>query len=214
MANGPLAARVPRAMTADPSNEEPGPEPEAPPASKLILDFGPLLLFFATNWWKGIYWATGVFMVAITAALVLSWKRDRKISPMMIFTAVAVLFFGGLTLYTQDDTFIKVKVTAINVIFAAVLGVGLMTGRPLLKPLFGQAFQLSEVGWRRLTLRYSGFFLFLAALNEGVWRNVSTDTWVTFKVFGLMALTLVFTFLQVPLLQKHGPREGESGDVA
>ena len=177
-------------------------EPDAPP-SKLLLELGPLLLFFATNWWRGIYWATGVFMVANAIALLVSWKRDRRIPPMMIFTTVAVVLFGGLTLWLQDDTFIKVKVTILNALLAAILVAGLMTGRSLLKPLLGQAFRLSEPGWRQLTIRYVCFFVFLAALNEVVWRNVSTDHWVTFKVFGLMGLTIVFTLLQLPLLQRH-----------
>jgi intracellular septation protein len=183
--------------------------PDAPPPSKLVLELGPLLLFFAANWWRGIYWATGVFMVANAIALFLSWKRDRRIPPMMIFTTVAVVLFGGLTLWLHDDTFIKVKVTILNALFAAILVAGLMTGRSLLKPLLGQAFRLSEPGWRRLTIRYVGFFFFLAALNEVVWRNVSTDQWVTFKVFGLMGLTIVFTLLQLPLLQRHEQRSEE-----
>jgi intracellular septation protein len=178
-------------------------QPDAPPPSKLFLELGPLLLFFGTNWWRGIYWATGVFMVAAAIALFLSWKRDRKIPPMMIFTTVAVVVFGGLTLYLHNDTFIKVKVTVLNVLFAAILFAGLITGRSLLQPLLGQAFRLSEPGWRLLTIRYVGFFFFLAILNELVWRNFSTDHWVTFKVFGLMGLTIVFTLLQLPLLQRH-----------
>jgi len=128
---------------------------------------------------------------------------------MMIFTTAAVVVFGGLTLYLQNDTFIKVKVTVLNALFAAILIGGLMTGRSLLKPLLGQAFQLSEPGWRLLTIRYVGLFFFLAVLNELVWRNFSTDHWVTFKVFGLMGLTVAFTLLQLPLLQRHEQRSEE-----
>ena len=112
-------------------------QPDSPPPSKLLLELGPLLLFFFANWKWGIIPATGVFMVAITIALLIAWKRDRKIPPMMMFTAVLVLFFGGLTIVLQDEVFIKVKVTVVNVLFAAILLFGLLTKRALLKTAFG-----------------------------------------------------------------------------
>ena len=146
-------------------------------------------------------------MVAVTIALFVSWKLDHRVPPMTVFTAVAVLVFGGLTLYLQDEVFIKLKVTILNTLFGAILVVGLVTGKSLLKIVLGHAFRLTDLGWRLLTIRYAAFFFFLAALNEVVWRNVSTDFWVSFKVFGLMGLTLVFTLLQVPLLQRHDAAE-------
>jgi intracellular septation protein len=178
-------------------------EPTSPPPSKLLVDFGPLALFFATNYFKGIFWATGVFMVAITAALFYSWKKEHKLPPMMVFTAVLVLVFGGLTIYLQDETFIKIKVTLINTLFAGILLVGLLTGKIFLKTVLGHAFQITEAGWRGLTIRWIVFFVVMAGANEAIWRNVSTDMWVNWKVFGQLGLTFLFLLVQVPLLQKH-----------
>ncbi len=183
-------------MTSPPKTRDPSP-------AKTLLELGPLLVFFLANWLGGIYWGTGAFMAAMALSMAVSWKRERKIPPMMIFTGAAVLVFGGLTLLLHDETFIKIKVTVLNALFGAILLFGELAHRPLLKMLLGTAFQLTDRGWRLFTLRYAAFFLFLAGLNELVWRNVSTDRWVTFKVFGLLGLTLLFTFLQVPLLQKH-----------
>jgi intracellular septation protein len=189
---------------ADPVTQEPE---QGPPPSKLLLELGPLILFFVTNWLRGIYWATGVLMVAMTISIAITWRREHKIPPMLVFTGVAVLLFGTLTFVFEDETFIKVKVTILNVLLGGILLFGLATGRPFLQLLFGQAFQLTERGWRLLTIRYAVFLFSLAVLNEAIWRNVSTDTWVTFKAFGIIALTLVFTIAQVPLLQRHAPAE-------
>ncbi len=177
--------------------------PPAPSSSKLLLEFGPLLAFFVTNKLKGILWATGVLMVCMAISLAIQWKRDRKVSPMMAFTGVTVLVFGGLTLWLDDPVFIKIKVTILNAMFGIVLLGGVATGRSFLKTLIGPVFQLTDAGWRAFTVRYGFFFLALAGLNELVWRNVSTDAWVNFKVFGLMGLTIVFMVTQVPLIQRH-----------
>ncbi len=176
---------------------------DAPPPSKLLTEFGPLLLFFITNYVKGILWATGVFMVAMVIAAFIAKRRDGKIPPMMLFTLAVVLVFGGLTIYLADETFIKLKVTVLNALFGTILLVGLLTRRLFLKMLMGSALPLTDRGWHLLTIRYAIFFVATAGLNELVWRNVSTDTWVTFKVFGLMGLMLVFTLFQLPLLGKH-----------
>jgi len=113
-----------------------------------------------------------------------------------------VLVFGGLTLYLHDDTFIKLKPTLVNMLFAAALLGGLAAGRPLLKPLFGASFQLSDEGWRRLTWRWALFFLLMAATNELVWRSFSTEFWAGFKLFGFLPLTFAFALAQVPLIQR------------
>jgi intracellular septation protein len=173
------------------------------PALRLALDLGPLLLFFGINALYGIFFATAFFMVAIVIALITSRLLTGKYAKMPLVTAVLVLVFGGLTLYLQDETFIKIKPTAIYCLFAAILMGGLAVNRIFLQAVLGEVFELSSTGWRLLTYRWSGFFIFLALLNEAIWRNASTDTWVSFKVFGFLPLTLIFAALQAGLIKKH-----------
>ncbi|WP_108658909.1 septation protein A [Acuticoccus kandeliae] len=190
---------------------------------KLILELGPLLIFFlvnarADNWDLkrfglfqhvaekdvGIMAATGAFMTATILALTISLILYRRVPVMPLVSGVIVVAFGGLTLYLQDDLFIKLKPTIVNLMFAAALLGGLfLLKRPLLGIVFDGVLQLDEEGWRKLSLRWGLFFLFLAALNEVVWRSFSTDTWVTFKVFGTMPITILFTLCQLPLIQRH-----------
>jgi intracellular septation protein len=151
----------------------------------------------------GIFVATAVFMVGIVAALIVSYVMTRRLPVMALVSAVIVVVFGGLTLFLQNETFIKLKPTIIYLMFAGTLLGGMVFRKPLLAMVFDQMFHLTEEGWRRLTVRWSVFFLFLALLNEVVWRTQSTDTWVTFKVFGVVPLTFVFAALQYPLLQKY-----------
>lgn len=179
------------------------PGPDRTQLIKLVLDIGPLAVFFLVNAMYGIFWATAAFMVAIVGAVALSRLWFGKIAAMPLVTGVFVLIFGGLTLYLQDETFIKIKPTIIYVMFAGLLLAGMALGRLFLKSVMGEAFELTDVGWRQLTYRWAGFFVAMALLNEAVWRNVSTDTWVSFKVFGLLPLTFLFAILQVGLLQKH-----------
>ncbi len=173
------------------------------PLLRLALDLGPLILFFAINALYGIFLATGFFMVAIVAALITSRVLTGKFAKMPLVTAAMVTVFGGLTLYLQDETFIKIKPTVIYTLFASILVGGLATGRVFLQSVLGEMFELSDTGWRLLTYRWAGFFIFLAFLNEAVWRSVSTDNWVSFKVFGLVPLTFIFAAMQAGLLQKH-----------
>ncbi len=173
------------------------------PALRLALDLGPLLIFFGVNALYGIFAATGVFMVTIIAALIASRILTGKFAKMPLVTAVLVLVFGGLTLYLQDETFIKIKPTIIYILFASILLGGLAVKRIFLQTVLGEAFQLSATGWRLLTYRWAGFFIFLAFANEAVWRSMSTDNWVSFKVFGLLPLTLLFAVMQTGFLQKH-----------
>ena len=170
---------------------------------RLATELGPLVVFFLTNWKAGIFWATGAFMAATALALAVSYIRMRTVPVMPLVTGVFVLVFGGLTLWLHDDTFIKLKPTIVNLCFAAILGAGLALGRPLLKIVFASVFALDDEGWRKLTVRWIGFFVVLAILNEIVWRNVPTDTWVSFKVFGIMPLTFAFSLAQLPLLKRH-----------
>lgn len=174
-----------------------------PPLARIVVEIGPLVLFFIANAKGGIFWATGVYMVAAAVALTVSWAVTRKLAIVPIVTLGFVLAFGTLTLALADETFIKVKVSIINGLFGAILIGGLMAGRSLLKPVFGEAVNLDDAGWRKLTWRWGVYFFAIALLNEVVWRTVSTDMWVNFKVFGILPLTMLFAFAQVPLMQRH-----------
>ena len=176
------------------------------PWLKLALDLGPLLVFFVVNARLGIFWATGSFMGAMALSIAVSYALSRTVALMPIITLGFVLVFGGLTLWLRDETFIKIKPTLVYLLFAAILGGGMVFGRPLLKPLLGTMMALTDTGWRQLTWRWVGFFLALAVVNEILWRNVSTDTWVAFKVFGFLPLTLLFAVAQVPLIQRFEQR--------
>jgi len=178
-------------------------KPPLNPALKLVLDIGPLILFFAVNAKIGIYAATGVFMAAVLIALAVSYALTRHIAIMPVVTAIVVLIFGGLTLVFHNDTFIKLKPTIIYALFAAALFAGLAFRKPLLGMVFDAVFDLTEEGWRKLTWRWALFFVFLAVVNEIVWRTQTTDFWVIFKLFGVVPLTLLFGGLQYPLLQKY-----------
>lgn len=183
-------------------------------ALKLLFEIGPLVVFFGTNYWFGnIFLATGSFMVATAIALTGSWLVFKKVAAMPVITGVFVMVFGGLTLYLENDTFIKVKPTIVNFLFAAILLAGLALNKLWLKIVFADAFQLDDEGWYKLTLRWGAFFIFLGLLNEFVWRTFSTDIWVSFKVFGIMPLTLIFAACQIGLLQRHQLETSTDSDV-
>jgi intracellular septation protein len=173
------------------------------PIIKLLIDLGPLLAFFIAYGRAGIYWATGVLMLATIAALAASWRLLGRITAVPLVTAILVVVFGGLTFYLDDPSFIKLKPTIINLLFAGLLLAGLVTGRPLLKLLLGDAFRLTEEGWRRLSVRWAFFFFALAILNEIVWRNFTESTWVNFKVFGIVPLTILFAMAQIGLIKRY-----------
>jgi intracellular septation protein len=184
----------------------------APPWLRPLVDYGPLVAFFAVYWLADLMAATVAIMAATAVALGLALVFERRVPPMPLVTATIVGVFGGLTLWLNDDTFIKMKPTIVQLIFAAVLLGGLAFRRPLLKPLLGTAWPLDDAGWHKLTLRFALFFLVMAALNEAVWRTQSTDFWVTFKVFGILALTFVFVASQVFFMRAHMlPSEDDEG---
>lgn len=170
---------------------------------KLALETGPLGIFFLTYWLAGIFWATGSLMIATAISLAVSWRLYGRVPVMPLVSGFCVLVFGGLTLLLQDEVFIKMKPTIVNMLFASVLFGGLVFGQSLLKYLFGEVFQLSEEGWRQLTVRWGLFFVCLAVLNELVWRNFSEEFWVSFKVFGILPLSMVFALSQVGLIKRY-----------
>ncbi len=176
---------------------------EMPQGLKLALDFAPLVAFFATYKIGGVYWATGIIIALTIVSLIVGYAITGKIAKFPLFSGILITVMGGLTLYLQNDMFVKMKPTAANLIFAAILGGGLLSGRIFLKDLLGSAIEMAETAWRTLTWRWMVFFLVLAGLNEYVWRTMSEATWVNFKVFGLMGLTMVFALANAPFMAKH-----------
>ena len=173
------------------------------PLLKLALDLGPLLIFFVANAAFDIFTATAVFMAAMLIVIAIGFAVERKISPMPLITASLVLVFGGLTLWLSNDIFIKIKPTILYLMFAAVLIGGLAFSRLFIKVVLGQTLQLSDPAWRTLTWRWSLFFIALAITNEIVWRHVSTNAWVAFKVWGVFPLTVIFAMAQTPFIARH-----------
>lgn len=173
--------------------------------AKLLIDLGPLVFFFVANALVGIFAATGAFMVAIVAAMLVSKIRYKHISPILWFSGVTVVLLGGLTIWLHDETFIKVKPTIYYSIVAALLIFGMATGRNLLKSVLGGAYPgLSDIGWRNLTRNWAAFFVMMALVNEAVWRSTTTDFWVGFKLWGALPATFAFALLNVPMLMRHG----------
>jgi len=202
----------------DPSDPQKAKKEPINPALKLVLELGPLMVFFFANtrgeWLAGkfpalaefggpIFIATGLFMAATALALAASWLLMRTLPIMPLVSGIVVFVFGALTLYLQDDEFIKMKPTIVNTLFGVILLGGLAFGKSLLGYVFDSAFHLDAAGWRKLTLRWGLFFLFLAVLNEVVWRNFSTDFWVAFKVWATIPITVLFTASQMPLIMRH-----------
>jgi intracellular septation protein len=173
------------------------------PLLRLALDLGPLVIFFLANGRYGIYTATAVFMAATVVAIAIGLVIERKFSPMPLVTLVLVVVFGGLTLWLENEIFIKLKPTILYLMFAAVLWGGLFAGRIFLKYLLAQSVKMPDGAWRILTRRWALFFLALAVINEIVWRSFSTDTWVAFKVWGVFPLTLLFVLTQTPFLARN-----------
>ncbi|WP_019223044.1 septation protein A [Bartonella rattaustraliani] len=188
------------------------------PTFKFFLEMGPLIVFFLANYkgeWlinnielfknfdKPIFPATAIFMIAIIIALSLSWFFARTIPIMPLISGTFVIVFGFLTLWLHDDTFIKMKPTIINCLFALILFGGMFFKKPLLRYALDSALKIDDLGWKKLTYRWAFFFIFLAFLNEGIWRNFSDNFWTNFKVFGVMPITILFTLTQIPLIVKH-----------
>ena len=171
---------------------------------KLLLDLGPLVVFFATNYITGDFMlAVGLLVAATVVALVAGWMLERRISMMALFGCFAVAFFGGLSLYFDNELFIKIKPTVLTILLAAVIAGGRLLGRNPLGLLMGTQLRLRDAGWRALSWLWVAMFLTTALANEIAWRSLSTDDWVTFKVFGITAISLLFAVLSVPVMTKH-----------
>jgi intracellular septation protein len=176
----------------------------APRWLKPAVDYGPLAVFFAIYVSLGLMAATAALVVASLIALALAWVMERRVPLVPLVTTVIVVIFGGLTLWLQDETFIKMKPTIVQLLFAAILLVSVLLRRPVLKSLLGPMMPpMSDVAWRQFSLRYALFFVVMAGLNELVWRTQSTDFWVTFKVFGLSGLTFLFILSQIPFVGRQ-----------
>ena len=200
------------------------------PLLKLVLEMGPLAVFFLSFQFADdllanptffgilegitgakilegqggpIMVATALFMIAIALSLSASWLINRTLPRMAVVTGVVVAVFGGLTLWLQDETFIKMKPTIVNGIFALILGFGLLQGRSYLKYLMGETMPLTDEGWMIFTRRWVYFFIFLGLVNEVVWRTQSTDFWVSFKTFANIPMTFIFVAFQFPLIKRH-----------
>jgi len=178
-----------------------------PPLLKIALEVGPIGVFFITYTRTDIYTATAVFIPVILAALGASWFLTRSLPKMAVVTAVMVVVFGGLTLWLQDATFIKMKPTIVNLIFAGGLGWGLTRGRSYLRDLMGDALAMTDAGWMALTRRWALFFIAMAVLNEAIWRTQTEAFWVSFKTFGSPAVTFVFVMMQLSLIKRHAADE-------
>jgi intracellular septation protein len=199
-------------------NHETSAEKKLNPWLKLVLEMGPLVLFFFANAYGArvearfpalaalggpIFLATATFIVSTVVALLVSFALTRRLPLMPFVTAIVVVVFGSLTIYLQDATFIKMKPTIIYLLFGVVLLGGLAFRKALIGYVFDAVFHLSDEGWRKLTIRWGLFFLAAAVLNEILWRSVSTDMWVAFKVFGFVPLTFLFALAQVPLINRY-----------
>ena len=179
--------------------------------AKLLIDLGPLLVFFLVNFlapvpaFAKIFVATGAFMVAMVVAMIFSALRYQRISPLLWFSGVMVVILGGLTIWLHNEAFIKMKPTLYYALVSALLFFGLATDRPLLQRVLGSTYPgLDEIGWKKLTRNWAIFFAFMACLNEAVWRNSSTNFWVGFKLWGALPLTFLFAAANIPMLLRHG----------
>ena len=170
--------------------------------SKLIIDIGPLAVFFIFYTRTDLQSAILPFMIATIIAVLFSYTMEKKIPIMPTVGAVIVLVFGGLTIYFNNEVFFKMKPTIINILFASILYGGIVLKKPFLKLLLGAAIKLQDKGWSILTKRWIGFFIALAILNEIIWRTQSTDLWVNFKVFGILPITFIFTLTQFSIIKK------------
>lgn len=170
---------------------------------KLLLEFTPLGIFFIVSTSYDIYVGSAVLVIATAAAMAIMWYKYRRIAMMALITAITGIVAGAMTAYLHDPVWVKLKPTIVSLMFAFILGGGLAMGRPLLKYLLDEDLHITERGWRLITWRWFWYFIGIAVLNEILWRSWTTEAWLTFKVFGLMPMTILYAILQIPLLMRH-----------
>ena len=172
---------------------------------KQLFEFFPLIVFFVVYYKsdKHLYLSITTVIIATLISLVALYIKERKISTMMLVSTVILIVFGGLSIFLKNDIFFKMKPTIINALFAIILIGSTFFNKPVLKLLLNSSMKLTDQGWSLMNKLWSGFFIFLALLNEIVWRTQTTDVWVNFKVFGIMGITIVFTIVQIPILKRH-----------
>jgi intracellular septation protein len=200
--------------------EKPAARTKNPSAgARLLIDLGPLLIFFLTNAFAPvpetfkIFYATGAFMAAMIVAMIISQIKYRQISPLLLFSGAMVVILGGITIWLHDETFIKVKPTIYYLVVSALLTFGLVTGRNLLKLVLEAVYPgLSDRGWRLLTRNWIGYFVVMAVVNEVVWRTTSTDFWIGFKLWFFLPATFLFAIANVPMLMKHGLKVDDAAE--
>lgn len=179
---------------------------------RTAIDLCPLVVFFAVNYFYGIMAGTAALMAATMIVIGITYTVERSVPPMPAITCVFVMIFGGLTLYFDNELFIKLKPTIVNLLFAAVLTSGILLRRNLMKIMLGRVMRLTDEGWLLMTKRWIGMFVMLAVVNEAIWRSVDTDTWVSFKAFGIPVLVIIFSIIFImPVVQKHQITDG-TGD--
>lgn len=172
---------------------------------KQILEFFPLLVFFTVYYKsdKDLYLSITAVIVATLISLIALYIKEKKISTMMLVSAFILIVFGGLSLFFKNEIFFKMKPTIINSLFSLILIISTYFRKPVLKMMLNSSIKLTDQGWSTLNKMWTLYFIFLAILNEIVWRNYPTETWVNFKVFGIMGVTIAFTIIQIPILKKY-----------
>ena len=180
---------------------------QQPNIKKAVFEYGPIFVFFVVYWHAGLFPATASIIITTTISVIFLYVSERKVPAVPLFTAIIVGVFGGLTLWLQDETFIKMKPTIIQVLFGLILLIGKRMNKLFIKSLMGHSLKMSNLGWEILTQRLSLFFFGVAFLNELVWRTQTTDLWVNFKVFGITGLTLIFFLSQITVFKKYSQND-------
>ena len=175
-------------------------------SSRPLIEFAPLLLFFITNYFAGIFWGTSVLILTTIISLGLIWHWDKRVPIIAVLGCVAVAFFGGLTLIFEDEFFIKIKPTVISCLLAIVIFVTQLLGKQPMKVLLGKQISLTQRGWSYLATVWISMFVVTALANEFAWRTLSTDAWVSFKAFGLTGISLIFAVISVPIMTKFAEK--------